>query len=134
LSEAGDVAMDFPENTRKFSRVLFNIEANVKFGAQQFVGKVENLSLRGMFLSTNEKLVIGDEVEIAIALNDHPENKLEIDGRAVRIAENGIGFMFDKIDLDSYAHLKHIVEFNTDDVDRIDEEIDFFLIDQSETQ
>jgi len=122
--------MDSSENIRKFSRVLFNFEANVKADARQFAGKIENLSLRGMFLSTNEKLAIGDDVEITIELNDHPENHIIINGRAIRITEDGIAFIFDLIDSDSHAHLKRIVEFNIDDANRIDEEIDLFLTDQ----
>jgi Tfp pilus assembly protein PilZ len=122
--------MEFAERARKFSRVLFHIEATVKFGLQQFVGKIENLSIRGMFLSSDGKLAIGDEVEIAIALNDQPENKLLIDGKVVRVTEHGLALSFDRIDSDSYSHLKRIIEFNTDDADRVDEEIENLFADQ----
>jgi len=123
--------MEFSGNARKFSRVLFNVEATVKFDTRQFVGKVENLSLRGMFLTTNEKLAIGDDVEITIELNDHPENHVVINGRAIRIIEDGIAFIFDLVDFESYNHLKRIVELNSNDASKIEQEIDSFLIEQS---
>jgi hypothetical protein len=110
--------------TRKFSRVRFNVAATIRIGDRQFQGAVENLSMTGMFLVTNEPLTEGDVVDITIALTGTlPEIAVNFNGKATRVAEGGIGFTFDKIDLDSYMHLKNIISYNIDDAEKVMEEI-----------
>ncbi|MDO9308188.1 MAG: PilZ domain-containing protein [Deltaproteobacteria bacterium] len=111
-------------STRKFSRVFFNVEATIRSGERRFQGVVENLSMTGMFLVTGERLAEGEEVEIAMVLTGSlPEIKIGFSGKVARIVENGMAFVFDKIDLDSYMHLKNIVAYNIDDSDKVMEEI-----------
>ena len=111
-------------STRKFSRVPFNVGATVMADDRQFQGAVENLSMAGMFLVTNEKLVGGEAVDIAIILTGTvPEIAVNFTGVVTRIAENGIGFTFEKMDLDSYMHLKNIIAYNIDDAEKVMEEI-----------
>lgn len=110
--------------TRKFSRVNFNVSANVKVGERSFTGELENLSMNGMFLITDEKLAMGDLVGITISLTGtDPEIKVSFDGKVIRVAEDGIAFSFEKIDLDSYTHLKNIIAYNIDDAEKVMEEI-----------
>jgi len=111
-------------STRKFSRVFFNVEATIRSVERRFQGVVENLSMTGMFLVTGERLAEGEEVEITIVLTGSlPEIKISFSGKVARIVENGMAFVFDKIDLDSYMHLKNIVAYNIDDSDKVMEEI-----------
>ena len=111
-------------NTRKFSRVKFQAAAIVRAAAHQFQGEVDNLSMNGMFMVTSEQLQPGEAVDISIILNGaSPEISVRITGKVSRIGENGIGFSFEKTDLDSYTHLKNIVSYNIDDADKITEEI-----------
>ncbi|HCE69522.1 MAG: pilus assembly protein PilZ [Geobacteraceae bacterium GWC2_55_20] len=111
-------------STRKFSRVFFNVEATIRSAERRFQGVVENLSMTGMFLVTGERLAEGEEVEISIVLTGSlPEIKINFSGKVARIVENGMAFVFDKIDLDSYMHLKNIVAYNIDDSDKVMEEI-----------
>jgi hypothetical protein len=111
-------------STRKFSRVLFNVGATVVVGDRQFQGAVENLSMAGMFLVTNEKLAGGETADIAIILTGTiPGIAVNFKGVVTRIAENGIGFTFEKMDLDSYMHLKNIIAYNIDDAEKVMEEI-----------
>jgi hypothetical protein len=111
-------------STRKFSRVQFNVGATVMAAGRQFQGAVENLSMTGMFLVTNEKLADGTTADIAIILTGTvPEISVNFKGVVTRIAENGIGFTFEKIDLDSYIHLKNIIAYNIDDAEKVMEEI-----------
>lgn len=111
-------------STRKFSRVRFNVASTIKTEDRQFQGAVENLSMTGMFLVTNEQLKDGDLVDITIILTGTlPEISVNFKGIVTRIAENGIGFTFDKIDLDSYMHLKNIIAYNIDDAEKVMEEI-----------
>ena len=111
-------------STRQFSRVNFRMAATIKTAERQFQGNVENLSMRGMFLVTEECLAVGDMVEITIALSGtSPEISVSFEGKVCRIVENGLGFNFEKIDLDSYTHLKNIIAYNSDDAEKVMEEI-----------
>lgn len=111
-------------STRKFSRVHFNVGATVKIAGRQFRGAVENLSMTGMFLVTDEQLSEGTSADITIILTGtEPEIAVDFNGVATRIAENGVGFTFEKMDLDSYMHLKNIIAYNIDDSEKVMEEI-----------
>jgi hypothetical protein len=111
-------------STRKFSRVQFNVVATVKSSDRQFQGAVENLSMAGMFLVTNERLAEGEPVVITIVLTGtEPEIAVNFNGIVTRIAEYGVGFTFEKMDLDSYMHLKNIIAYNIDDAEKVMEEI-----------
>ncbi|MHB8122550.1 MAG: PilZ domain-containing protein [Desulfuromonadaceae bacterium] len=111
-------------STRKFSRVQFNVGATVRVGARQFHGAVENLSMAGMFLVTNEQLDEGDTADITIALTGTlPEIAVNFTGVVTRLTEDGVGFTFEKMDLDSYTHLKNIIAYNIDDAEKVMEEI-----------
>jgi hypothetical protein len=111
-------------STRKFSRVHFNVEATIKTADRLFQGTVENLSMTGMFLVTGERLPVGEVVDITIILTgSSPEITVNFNGKTSRIVENGLGFVFEKIDLDSYMHLKNIVAYNIDDAEKVMEEI-----------
>lgn len=110
--------------TRKFSRVNFHVTANVKTAVHQFHGKVENLSMSGMFLINDTPLQLGETADISIILSGvSPEITVRITGKVCRVADDGIGFTFEKTDLDSYTHLRNIISYNSDDADKILEEI-----------
>ena len=111
-------------STRKFSRVHFNVGATVKVADRRFQGAVENLSMTGMFLVTNEELPEGKAADITIVLTGTlPEIAVNFTGVVTRIAEDGVGFTFEKMDLDSYMHLKNIIAYNIDDAEKVMEEI-----------
>jgi len=111
-------------STRRFSRVRFNVEAVIRFGERQFQGGVENLSMTGMFLVTDERLDDGESVDMTIVLvGTDPPVSVNFSGRVSRIDGNGMAFTFEKMDLDSYMHLKNIVAYNIDDSEKMMEEI-----------
>ena len=111
-------------DTRKFSRVPFKVEATIKVPDRHFSGIVGNLSMSGMFLETPERLPIGEPVEIRIILSGtSPEISIGFNGHVCRVTDSGLGFNFDKIDIDSYTHLKNIIAYNIDDSDKVMEEI-----------
>jgi len=111
-------------STRKFSRVNFKVDATIKTAERQFHGEVKDLSMSGMFMLTSERLQQGDPVDITIILTGtSPEIDVNFNGTVSRIDENGMGFTFKKMDLDSYTHLKNIVTYNIDDAEKVIEEI-----------
>ena len=77
-----------------------------------------------MFLVTNEQLTGGEVANITIVLTGTlPEIAVSFTGVVSRITEDGVGFTFEKMDLDSYMHLKNIIAYNIDDAEKVMEEI-----------
>jgi hypothetical protein len=110
------------------------VNATVKTADRQFYGNVENLSMSGMFLITEERLPEGEPVEITIVLSGtSPELFVGFTGKVSREAGNGIAFFFEKIDLDSYTHLKNIIAYNSDDAEKVMKEI-YHSIDEKFTE
>lgn len=117
-------------STRKFSRVGFNVIATVTSGGRSFQGNVSNLSMSGLLLETNERLALGEVVDIAISLpGTEPEITVAFTGRVCRLTEGEVAFRFEMIDLDSYTHLRNIVSYNMADAEKVMDEI-FADIDQ----
>ncbi|MHC1728187.1 MAG: PilZ domain-containing protein [Syntrophobacteraceae bacterium] len=108
---------------RKHKRVIFKSEAVVRSKEATVLGTIDNLSMKGMFLSTGEKLAGRDILEIEILLTGS-SSKLEIriKGRKVRQTEKGVAIEFSEMDLDSFTHLRNLVAYNSDDADAISDE------------
>lgn len=110
---------------RKFLRVDFKLKAFVSCRNLSFKGEVENLSLKGMFVRTKEKLQPADMVETTIYLTG-TSNPLDISvnikGRVIRTEENGIVLEFKEMDLDSFAQLKNIIAYNNGNADKVMDE------------
>jgi hypothetical protein len=111
-------------STRKFSRVPFHVTATATVGGRRFQGKVSNLSMNGLFLETFERLPEGDTADLVITLEGtEPVIAVSFMGRVSRITDEGIGFHFEKIDLDSYTHLRNIIAYNMADAEKVMDEI-----------
>jgi hypothetical protein len=111
-------------STRKFSRVPFHVIATATAGGRSFQGKVSNLSMNGLFLETSEQLADGEVADLVITLEGtEPEIAVSFLGRVCRIIDTGIGFHFEKIDLDSYTHLRNIIAYNMADSEKVMDEI-----------
>lgn len=98
---------------RRFSRVDFHTRAEITKGTISIKGDVKNISLKGAFVASNEKLPTGQNVDILIELTGlkYPL-KVSIKGRIVRTTSEGMGIDFDSMDLDTFTTLKEIVSYN----------------------
>lgn len=115
---------------RKLSRVNFNIRALLSYKGLNFEGDVENLSLSGIFIRTGNKLDIGLNETMDIKINmlgSSSDLNINLKGIVVRNDEKGIGLKFEKVDLDSFIHLKNIIAYNFGDEDRIMDEFFNFI-------
>ena len=84
----------------------------------------KDLSLRGVYVKTQERLEVGTPCRLEIELTGSTSRLiLAIKARVVRVDQEGMAFLFDEIDLDSFFHLKNILYYNSGDPDRIDREI-----------
>ncbi len=87
---------------RRFERVGFHTEAVIKQGGLSFRGEVENLSLKGLFVRTDQKVEVDEPVEITVFFHGtSAQLSFSLQAKVVRVTETGIGFNFQKIDIES---------------------------------
>lgn len=110
---------------RSLSRVCYNIEAAIKYKGMDFKGEVENISLNGMFIKTQKEIPVGEIIEIIMYLTgDTSSLSINLEGIVMRSDEKGIGLQYQKVDLDSFIHLRNIISYNIEDSDKV---LDEFL-------
>jgi hypothetical protein len=108
---------------RENRRVPFQVMATVQTGQTSIKGMVDNLSMKGMFLTAGETLSGGGPLEISILLSGSSTVcSVELKGRVVRQTAAGVAIEFLEMDLDSFTHLRHIIALNSDDPDAAYEE------------
>ncbi|MBF0210869.1 MAG: PilZ domain-containing protein [Desulfamplus sp.] len=79
-------------------------------------GSSTNLSIKGLFVKTQEKVASQVACKVKIILSGGLEPiELIIQARVARVEADGMGIVFDAMDLDTYTHLKNIVQYNSED-------------------
>ncbi|MGV7222501.1 MAG: PilZ domain-containing protein [Nitrospinales bacterium] len=106
---------DNNENNREFSRVPIKIEVILEFEGKIIESfSTQDLSMKGIFIETNEVLPEGSNCEISLFPAGHSDPlKLIIKGLVQRRVDSGMGIKFTEIDFDSYSHLKNLVMLNS---------------------
>ncbi|MCK5096970.1 MAG: PilZ domain-containing protein [Desulfobacteraceae bacterium] len=104
---------------RKHERVKFLTSISVKIDTGdkeiEVKGDSKDLSLKGLFIITNEKISIGSPCGVRIILSGTTEDvELHIKGVVARTENIGLGITFDSMDVDSFTYLKNIVKYNSD--------------------
>ncbi|MCP4678908.1 MAG: PilZ domain-containing protein [Deltaproteobacteria bacterium] len=115
---------------RKFTRVEFETTAAVKSTSAEATGKVKDLSLNGMYLSTPDSIGVNQQVEIMIYLSgSSSEIFIKLRGSVIRQNEDGLGIQFEmeKIDIDALTLLRHVLAYNSKDDDQVLKEYCDFL-------
>ena len=80
----------------------------------QTEGHSRDLSISGIYVKTHEKIAVNTPCTVKVLLSGTAEPlALKMDGRIVRTDGSGVGIAFESMDLDSYAHLKNIVRYNS---------------------
>lgn len=117
------------QDRRNFSRVDFRVSALLQTDGVAFKGEVKDVSLHGLYLETTEVLPVGTPVELTIYLSAAVEPVvINVTGVVARLVPGGIGCAFDRIDADSFAHLRSIISYQSGDESRIMTEFtDYFL-------
>jgi hypothetical protein len=107
---------------REFSRVAVHLKAEVTAGDQLCRGTMENLSLKGGFLRTDNAPAEGQQCQVRLDL-DGTEAKVSAVGRVVRSGPAGCAIQFTEIvGIDSLEHLRNVILFNTHDPAQVERE------------
>jgi hypothetical protein len=110
-------------NRRQHSRVTFQTAIDLGFAGRRLEKcQTRDLSLKGVFVIGTDGQE-GEECEVALHLTGVSSNlTLKMRGKVVRVETGGVALRFSEIDLDSFAHLKNIIYYNTEDPDVLEEE------------
>lgn len=120
---------------RKFSRVPFRIETLITRDGESGRGEVADLSLRGMFVKTDLSANLEDTLQCSIYLmGASSELAINLTGKVVRIAADGLALSFGPMDLDSFIHIKNIVSYNSENADAVVEEFANFVKETTESR
>lgn len=114
---------------RNFSRVDFRVSALLQGDGIALKGEVKDLSLHGIYLESPEVLPVGTPVEITIYLTaaDDPI-VINVSGSVARLMSGGMGCAFEKMDADSFAHLRSIISYQGGDESRVMAEFADYMI------
>ena len=112
------MAVSNNDERRKSSRVAFTTDIRIHIEAEgkhvEVQGDSKDLSLKGIFVNTQEHFELQTKCDIRIHLTGSIDKiELQISGRVARIGKAGLGIVFDSMDIDSYSHLKNIVQYNS---------------------
>lgn len=100
---------------RDFSRVPFKVSALLQCEGVAIKGEVKDVSMHGLFLETDETIPVGTPVEITVYLSAAEPIVISVSGLVARADAGGIGCVFDKMDVDSFAHLRSIIAYQLGD-------------------
>jgi PilZ domain len=104
---------------RNHQRVDFLTALNVIIETEdkkiEVTGDSKDLSLKGIFITTDEKAPVGSLCSVKVFLSgSKDELALHIQGVVARTEKNGLGINFDSMDVDSFTYLKNIIKYNSD--------------------
>ena len=112
------------EDNREFTRVDIHILATLKTRDKQTVSAgTHDISMKGMFVRSKTKWTLGTECEVQLTLEgQNPPVNLEVKGRVQRVTQEGMAILFTEVGLEAYEHLHNLVLFNTDDLEKTEQE------------
>lgn len=113
---------------RSFARIPFQTKAIVRSKDATVIGIVENLSLDGIFLKTPEKLRLNRIVKIELLFTGTSSQlSILLNGKIMRHENTGMAIQFKDVDMDAFLHLKNLISFNTNQMDKLNEEFEKFV-------
>lgn len=118
---AGEKRMATDERRRN-TRVPFCTTVDVTFNDASYTDYATgNLSTHGVFVDNIPNRTMGDGCRVVLNLTGSTENlTLTMKAEVVRLTKAGIGLHFTDIDLDSYSHLRKIIYYNSNDLNKND--------------
>ena len=112
------------ENTRQFKRVPFLSHTQVICGNKTFVGELLDISMRGALLLLRDEAdwPTGQICYLDIALANS-EIHMQFEAELVHREETHYGFKFLSEDIETFTHLRRLLELNVGDAEVIDREL-----------
>lgn len=85
---------------RNFARLALHAKANIHQNDLTIEGEVENLSMKGVYVTVQKKFQLNDSVAVTIYHTLTPQVLCDLKARVVRLTDRGMGLQFEKTLLD----------------------------------
>jgi hypothetical protein len=86
--------------TRSFSRLPIHLEATVTYNGTIVECELDNISLKGVFIRTSQKIPMNDSLMITIYHHTKDQQIGKLKGHVVRTTDEGVALEFEKTLLD----------------------------------
>lgn len=91
--------------------------ASVKHEDQVFFGDIQNISLQGLFIRTDQEIPLNAKVEVTVY--HAPNSSIYLQAYVVRREKAGIGMQINRMDVNAFVHLRDTVAMHCNDHDLI---------------
>ncbi len=108
------------QDKRKRSRVPVHFDVAIVLRGERIHARIVNISLTGILCTTDRRFQKDDACTVVISLRD--DLQITIDAKLLRVGKDETAISFIAMDEESFSHLKKVVQYNTGDADRIEEE------------
>jgi len=111
---------------RRFSRTGFQTSGEILLDDRRIEVSVIDLSLKGALVSSDVDFSVGADVKLLIHLSNS-ELSIDTEGKIVHKEGSNYGIRFSSIDAESMIHLRSLMEYNTENYDKIGSELAFLF-------
>ena len=94
---------------RLYCRIPTNHETTIMTKDGNFTGILENMSMGGFFLRTQNRVEVGENVEVDIPINNNVNIVTNV--TAIRIENDGIAFRFENADHYNFWTLHSFINY-----------------------
>ncbi len=110
---------------RRFSRIVYQAQAQLTQESVKVIALISDLSLHGLLLTSEQSdlLDAGKQVDVEFSLPGS-DVTIQLVGNIVGLNNNVIRISIDHIDIESIGHLKRLVELNVGDDDLLHRDIE----------
>lgn len=111
---------------RRFGRIPFAADLTLTHRSQVYSGNLQDIALKGALLHFEAlpPLHPGDVCKVDIPLLNS-DIVLHFTAEAIHFHQESIGFRFIEMDLETMSHLRRLLELNTGNAEKIEEEMAF---------
>lgn len=112
---------------RVFTRIPLKTKTLVRHGAGTTTGTIQNLSLTGILVESSKALETNKQVKVEILFTGTSSQlSIILDGVVTRNTPKTMAIHFQNMDIDSFFHLRNLISYSTDDMDKVKAQFEKF--------
>jgi len=110
---------------RRFSRIVYQTQAELTQDSTKVYAAVSDLSLHGLLLTSDQSTLLDTDKQVDVEFSlSGSDVSIQLVGNIVGLNNNVIRLCIDHIDIESIGHLKRLVELNVGDDELLPRDIE----------